>query len=289
MQTSGYVHSVNLNQASAFPYLVLDVTNDYAFPRNAGFRVMHWHEDLQLIAVRSGRIEVRTPDDAFALEAGEGIFINKNVVHLVEKLGDCRYNSFIFPDYFLKFYAESPASDLVARVTENASPPVFPIRKDEAARPMRACLDTLVGLEQRKDETYPYAVLTMLCSFFLALYRALPAAPQTDGTALHRRMRLFLGFIQQHYGEAVTLESIAQSAHVSPSECLRCFRQALQTSPYQYLTEYRLSKAAELLRCTDLPVAQIGECVGFLQPSHFGACFKRRMGCTPRAYRQSFR
>ena len=49
--------------------------------RNPGFQVMHWHEDLQFIYVLDGIIEVRTLDDVVRIQAGEAIFINKNVVH----------------------------------------------------------------------------------------------------------------------------------------------------------------------------------------------------------------
>lgn len=48
---NNYINSVNLNINSDFPYLVLDVINDIAYPRNPGFQVMHWHEDLQFITL----------------------------------------------------------------------------------------------------------------------------------------------------------------------------------------------------------------------------------------------
>ena len=44
-----FLHSVNLNAGSAFPYLVLEVVDDQSYPGNPGFQVMHWHEDLQFI------------------------------------------------------------------------------------------------------------------------------------------------------------------------------------------------------------------------------------------------
>lgn len=60
MNNDSFINSVNLNQETSFPYLVLDVVNDESYPRNPGFRVMHWHEDLQFIYVLDGSIKVRT-------------------------------------------------------------------------------------------------------------------------------------------------------------------------------------------------------------------------------------
>lgn len=55
-----FLHSVNLNAGSAFPYLVLEVVDDQSYPGNPGFQVMHWHEDLQFIYVLEGAIEIKT-------------------------------------------------------------------------------------------------------------------------------------------------------------------------------------------------------------------------------------
>lgn len=90
---------------------------------------------------------------------------------------------------------------------------------------------------------YEYEVLTTLCRLWLEMCRVV---------------------------------ELAESAHVSKSECLRCFRKSLNTTPYKYLTEYRLSKAAALLRETDKPISDIAVNVGFGQPSHFGKCFREK-------------
>jgi DNA polymerase bacteriophage-type len=87
--------------------------------------------------------------------------------------------------------------------------------------------------------------------------------------------------------EDISLESLAKSGNVGKSECLRCFKASLQTTPYKYLMECRLLKAAELLTTTDLPIGVISENVGFHQVSHFGKCFKEKTGYSPRDYRKN--
>ncbi len=89
-QRSGYINSVNLNANSDFPYLVLNIENGMSYPLNPGFRVMHWHEDLQFIYVLEGTVRIKTLEQEEILSAQEAIFINKNVVHLVE--GICTFD-----------------------------------------------------------------------------------------------------------------------------------------------------------------------------------------------------
>lgn len=61
----------------------------------------------------------------------------------------------------------------------------------------------------------------------------------------------------------------------------------MQTTPYKYLTEYRLAKAADLLKSTDKSVSEIAAEIGLGQASHFGKYFKEKTGFSPREYRQS--
>lgn len=288
MEQQNYVNSVNLNQNTDFPYLVLNIINDNSYPRNPGFQVMHWHEDLQFIYVLSGEIEVVTLETVVSLHPGEGVFINKNVVHLVRKKSCCHYNSFVFPDYFLKFYFGSPADNTVAQVTENKNFPIFHIKDQKENRNVLDTLKKLTDLEQEKTPLYVYEVLTTLCTLWLELCRivTLPQA-LSPKNVVEERMTTFLRYIEQHFSESISLDALGQSAHVSKSECLRCFKSSLQTAPYQYLMEYRLSKAAELLRSTDAPISEIGNCVGFSQPSHFGKCFREKAGMSPSEYRKS--
>lgn len=287
MPDDAYINSVNLNQQTNFPYLVLDVVNDQSTPRNPGFQVMHWHEDLQFILVLAGEIEVVTLASCLRLRQGEGVFINKNIVHLVRKVGPCHYNSFIFPDRLLKFYPGSPAGPIVEQITGQTALPLCALRDTPANREVLRALYQLSQLEQQKTALYPYAVLTALCQLWLAfLQHSAPPEKPLPHTVSEERTAAFLQYIDAHFGEDVTLADLAASASVSKSECLRCFKTVLHTTPYQYLLEVRLSRAAELLRTTDAPVSTIAAECGFGHLSHFGKCFKEKTGLSPTAYRK---
>ena len=88
MKKENYINSINLNIDTDFPYLVLDVIGKNSYPQNPGFQVMHWHEDLQFVYVLDGTVTVKTLTNSITLEKGEGIFINKNVVHFIGQF-DC--------------------------------------------------------------------------------------------------------------------------------------------------------------------------------------------------------
>lgn len=282
-----YMNSVNPNANSDFPYLMLDVINDQSYPRNLGFQVMHWHEDLQFIYVLDGEIEIKTLDASIHVSKGCGVFINKSIIHLVRRTTFCHYQSFLFPDYFLKFYFGSPARTFVENIVGNDKLPIccFPTEKIWS-KPILDVLSKLSELENNKTDVYVYEVLCLLSQLWLEVCKNVQLPTRVSDTVLEVRMQKFLQCINEHYGEDISLDELAASANVSKSECLRCFKESVQTTPYKYLTEYRLSKAAELLKNTDEPIGNIADRVGFCQVSHFGKCFKEKTGFSPREYRK---
>ncbi|MDO4294358.1 MAG: AraC family transcriptional regulator [Eubacteriales bacterium] len=288
LNRENYINSVNLNIGTEFPYLVLDVINDKAFPRNPGFQVMHWHEDLQFIFVLTGSIEVRTLDTSVQIRAGEGIFINKNVVHnVVRRPENCHYNSFLFPSCFLEFYAGSPAKDFVDSITTNEQLTFIHFTAAlDWHREITDQLRQLSQLEKNKTELYVYEVLVRLSSLWLTMRKHVILPRKQRESIVHLRMQKILRFIEAHYSEDISLADLSICANISKSECSRCFKLSMNTTPYKYLTEYRLSKAAQLLKKTDEPIGNIAAAVGFHQMSHFGKCFREKTGCSPKAYRE---
>ncbi len=282
-----FINSVNLNSNTDFPYLVLEVVNDHSYPRNPGFQVMHWHDDLQLIYVLEGTAEVRTLDSVVRIQAEEGLLINKGVVHYVGRVGSCRYNSFLFPAFFLGFYTGSPAKAMVDCVVADEHLPFVHFTPAVGwHKDILSLLERLAEIEKQKTEFYVYEVLVLLSSLWLVLRKNMGALPVKKESAVNSRMQKILCYMEDHYAEDITLADLSSSANISKSECSRCFKLSLNTTPYKYLTEYRLSKAAQLLETTNEPVGNIAIAVGFHQMSHFGKCFKDKTGYSPKMYRK---
>ena len=152
------------------------------------------------------------------------------------------------------------------------------------------CLQSLSELEDTRPSLYTYDVLAALCALWAVLCRIITIPERRQGRPMTgRRMADFLKYIEQNYSGEISLASLAGSANVSKSECLRCFKASLRTAPYQYLTEYRLSRAAEFLRATDDPIGEIALRVGYPQTSHFGKAFREKTDVSPSEYRKQHR
>ena len=106
-----------------------------------------------------------------------------------------------------------------------------------------------------------------------------------------RRTKEALQYIENHYTEALTLDDIANSIHLSRSECCRCIKRCMNMTPFEYLLQFRIQKAAQLLSNSKktLSIAELASAVGFNSCSYFNKLFRKYMGCTPSQYKKRMR
>ena len=97
-----------------------------------------------------------------------------------------------------------------------------------------------------------------------------------------------LGWMLEHLAEDLTVEQLAEHAHLSPRTFARRFRAETGTTPLQWLTDQRILHARRLLEETAQPVETVADLVGFGSASVLRHHFSRRVGTTPLEYRKTF-
>lgn len=93
-------------------------------------------------------------------------------------------------------------------------------------------------------------------------------------------------WIKNHYMEDISLEQASDAMGMSAFYFSRLFRTSYNQTFLEYLTAYRIERAAQLLRTTEIPVCEIAPRVGYADANYFSKVFKRHMGKTPTIYRQ---
>lgn len=101
------------------------------------------------------------------------------------------------------------------------------------------------------------------------------------------RLAPVLRAIQAHYAEPLRVRDLAELVHLHPAWFSTRFRQLTGLSPAQYVLRYRLERARELLVSTDRSVREIAAMTGFQDPLYLSRQFRRLLGASPTAYRQS--
>ena len=96
-------------------------------------------------------------------------------------------------------------------------------------------------------------------------------------------------YIDEHYAEPITAEDLAEMSHCSKGHLFRTFKKSFRVSPLAYQQDLRFEAAQRLLRFTSLRCYEIAQRVGYSNVYYFHRQFKKKLGITPRRYRQSMR
>ncbi|MCR4690863.1 MAG: response regulator transcription factor [Lachnospiraceae bacterium] len=95
-------------------------------------------------------------------------------------------------------------------------------------------------------------------------------------------------YIEEHYAdEDISLNTLASRVNFSPNHLSMIFSAQTGETFIKYLTDYRMEKAKELLRCTSKRSVDISVEVGYKDPHYFSYLFKKTQGMTPTQYRNN--
>ncbi|WP_116364460.1 GlxA family transcriptional regulator [Parahaliea mediterranea] len=121
-------------------------------------------------------------------------------------------------------------------------------------------------------------------SFRAAAYQDGPRSSHHDETVLRAQQ-----YLQDHLASGASLDALARQLDISPRTLSRRFRNATGYTPQQYLNSLRLTTARDLLRRSNLSIAEICWQLGLQDVSYFARLFRRHHGMSPMRYRQAAR
>ena len=98
-----------------------------------------------------------------------------------------------------------------------------------------------------------------------------------------------IAYIDEHYREDISLESVAAIAFMNPYYFSSFFKKHMKRNFKQYVTDLRMQHAIRLLATTDMMVYEIAEEVGYKNARHFSDMFKKQTGKLPQEYKQSIK
>lgn len=252
----------------------------------------HWHEALEFNYVVEGQVKVSTANQTQVFHAGEGFFLNSNVLAAMDSDTDCIMDSHLFHPVFLSGHFKSVfETKYLNPVTQNRNLDLFALRgSTEKQGQLLRKLRQLSRLQEASDTEFQ--TRNLLSEIWLLLLEEIKNA---DSRVFHApqknqdRILTMIAFMQENYAEKLTLEQIAASAAVSTRECLRCFRTAIHQSPMDFLIEYRIRVSKKMLEGTDLSITDIALRCGFNSNSYYTKQFHRICGKTPNAYRKELK
>lgn len=144
----------------------------------------------------------------------------------------------------------------------------------------------LLSCESDTSLTAPLLVKAAMMKL-IAYYveHAATAVAGVEPAAVSKPLQAVIEYIHHNYYRNLTIDELAECAHLHPNYFIRVFKRHFGTSPIQYVNRKRIEEAKWLLTSTNLLLAEIGANVGISDISYLSKLFKSSTGLSPTAYR----
>lgn len=251
----------------------------------------HCHQEVELIHVLRGSMFYKIDGDVFRLNEGDCLYVNSGHLHESFLINEscCQFHIALIHPSLLTFepYILSRYRDAILDNVDFSGFALQPHQR--GADELGMLIDRLVKSEEEKTIGYDLDIVAdchrILKNVYLKYYHVYQGLLKSDDKERMTLNRMIL-YIYENYQENLTLEMIAQSGNISVSTCCRLFKRYLEITPTHYLNRYRLTVSCELLKRTEMSMAEIAQSCGFNQQSYYNHLFKSLYHTTPLQFRK---
>lgn len=252
----------------------------------------HWHEEVEFSLVRRGTLKVSIAGNSHIIRQDQGFYINANILHTMEPADPAEEvlwdSHMLHPMLLGSHYRSIFDTKYMAPILKNRNCELVVFQgTNDMERTVLALLEQAARAQEQ--EYSEFRTRNIFCDIWLLLMEAvvrLEREAALPRPVSQERIQTMLAFIHQHYAEKLTLEQIAAAAIISRRECLRCFQSCIQKTPFEYLLDYRIRMAEQLLRTTSLPITEVALQTGFNTSAYFTKTFRATRGLTPGQFRK---
>lgn len=263
------------------------VHRGWILPNVTWEKVTHYHEDIELLYVLSGKMAYNVHGEIIHLDTGEGILVNANQIHytIATQETPATYLIAVIHPRIL-YSSDEIRTKYVEPITGNPDITSLVFRKGdndtlELARIMHQLF------EHKEDEFNLTRDFFDLWSLTMNKCSTVPKSnANITSDSQSEAFKLMITFIQNEYSRPISLEDIAQAGNVSKTFCNTLFHKFTKEPPLESLNRYRTGKVSELIFSTSLSMGDIAEKVGYSSASYMAEMFKKYYGESPTKYKK---
>lgn len=238
----------------------------------------HYHEEHELYYLAEGSATYFIGDEIYSIQAGEFVFIPRGIPHMTEYERN-GYNERVLLSFPNTVFSENTVS-LVEKLAQ-----IRVVRVPEKDKMMlEELLDKIETENGRKERD------NILIGLYIQELMALLCRHQCE-----RKVNIQVSdrivydvseYINTHYEQEITLESLSRQFAFSEEYLSRKFKAVSGIGINQYLTYVRISNGERLLRESKLSMTQVAQRCGYNNSNYFSTVFKKMKGVTPLMYRK---
>lgn len=239
--------------------------------------VPHTHSHTELFYIVGGKGQFLIEDRLYPVNPNNLVIINPNVTHTEVSLNALPLEYIVL------------GIDGVSLATSEHSNGQFCILDHFESVEISGCLRNILREMEQKSPGYEDVCQAYMEILVIRLMRntdlAVPSEPRT--LSANRQCAAVRRYIDLHFKEPLTLEQLAEEAHINKYYLSHTFKREYGESPINYMISRRIEESKYLLAETDLSMSQIAQLLGFSSLSYFSQVFRRTQSISPKEYRQN--
>ncbi|MCI8360670.1 MAG: cupin domain-containing protein [Clostridiales bacterium] len=211
----------------------------------AGCIPSHWHKELEVFVLSEGRIQVSAGDRTYSLQAGDGCFINAEVIHSFTADADspCLYRSFVFAPDIIGGAPGSIFDTVYVRPLLESGVSFLKLQKQAGDQAYFQAFERAFLACAAEADGYEFQVRESLSRILLYIKSKTAAVSRTIPSIQEGRLKEMLIWIHAHLEKNISVAQIAETVSICPRECQRIFNQYLHYSPMEYVGRKRILTA----------------------------------------------
>ncbi len=258
----------------AMPFRLSEIGVFYA---GEGYGIKRaFHDSFLFLYTLKGEGEVQTEDKSLRLSAGHFLGIDCRLPHAYHTAGK-RWD-------FCWFHFNGPQTGALFELLYPEGP--VPLAAEDpllCEKYLRDLLRAASGGTLQDDAEMSLGIHALYAE---ALKASVPG--RKEASAADASVRKVLERIRSSYSRPIGIDDLIRDVPMSKYHFIRVFKRVTGLTPYNYLILYRINKAKEYLRSTELQVSEIALCCGYADLSNFTRQFKKHTKLSPLAYRKAF-
>jgi AraC-like DNA-binding protein len=263
----------------------------------AGFPVpTHWHYYVELLYILEGAIDVTINGNVFTAETGSVVLFPPKSVHGIDFAIGCTHTKY---DVIKFDPANLPTGKLdetdlrtILHGLDSLGAGCIISPREISQWTMRSLFESIIKENQSRDYAYSLMIssdLLKILGFFVRIWQKEGQKPLAKGLhpSYESNFDLIAEYIDSHYFEQLSVESLAAMCNVSHATFSRNFQKRFGMSCKEYITSTRINIAENMLHFSNYDIAFIAQEVGFADSSYFIRCYKKLKGITPKKVRKN--
>lgn len=246
------------------------------FGTNMNFQ-SHLHQQVELIYVESGQLDITIHQTNYEVTTGELAIIFPNTIH--------RYETKKHNDYGMMIFDIELAGDHANKLTHyECKTPI--LHSDEIHKDILYCLN---ALKEQINGDITTGILKGYISIILGRIFEKIQIQKIENNSSSDLTHKMLVYITDNFKEPITIDKVAKSIGASKYYLSRIFSSKIGMSFNTYVNSLRIGQAQHLLQNTNQSILDIAFECGFDSQRTFNRAFNALCGTTPKEYRKKLR